>query len=163
MGTKLNPGAYDCHARALPDEPTFTLLARDPVAPDLVREWAELRHDEIGYGERPDTDIVAVQEAHVCARDMEVWRKANDGRWRTEKAPPEVNEELLTVPDLLAALRESASQHETSAEQFAYYVESHMNKSPPDKGKAISNEAQEKRCRNAAKAARAAIAKAEGA
>ncbi len=65
--------------------------------------------------------------------------------------------------DLLAALRESASQHETSAQQFAYYAKLHRDKSPPDKGKAITNEAQEKRCRIAAKSARAAIAKAEAA
>lgn len=29
MGTKNNPGAFDCYANAEPDEPMFVLLARD--------------------------------------------------------------------------------------------------------------------------------------
>jgi hypothetical protein len=40
MGTKRNPGQYDCYAKAEPDEPMFVLLARDPTAPQLVRDWA---------------------------------------------------------------------------------------------------------------------------
>lgn len=47
MGTKLNPGKFDCHAKALPDEPIFTLLARDRSAPFIIRNWAVLRHAEI--------------------------------------------------------------------------------------------------------------------
>lgn len=30
MGTKSNPTQFDCYANALPDEPMFILLARDP-------------------------------------------------------------------------------------------------------------------------------------
>lgn len=39
MGTKNNPGKFDCYDAALPDEPMFVLLARDPV----VREWVRRR------------------------------------------------------------------------------------------------------------------------
>lgn len=37
MGTKNNPGTFDCYANAAPDEPMFVLLGRDKHAPLLVR------------------------------------------------------------------------------------------------------------------------------
>ena len=37
MGTKNNPGDYDCYEMARPDEPIFTLKANDHIAPDVVR------------------------------------------------------------------------------------------------------------------------------
>jgi hypothetical protein len=40
MGTKNNPGTYDCYDKAEPDEPMFVLLARDPTASTFVRAWA---------------------------------------------------------------------------------------------------------------------------
>ena len=43
MGTKANPGSYDCYGAADDDEPLFTLRARDPLAPVLIRTWVELR------------------------------------------------------------------------------------------------------------------------
>lgn len=41
MGTKLNPGNFDCYENAKPDEPMFILLARDAGAPALVEKWAQ--------------------------------------------------------------------------------------------------------------------------
>lgn len=43
MGTKNNPGKFDCYANAHPDEPMFVLLGRDKHAPTLVWLWAALR------------------------------------------------------------------------------------------------------------------------
>lgn len=43
MGTKTNPGKFDCYAKAEPDEPVFVLLGRDPSAGPLVRLWAAIR------------------------------------------------------------------------------------------------------------------------
>lgn len=37
MGTKNNPGRYDCYANAEPDEPMFVLLGHDRHAATLVR------------------------------------------------------------------------------------------------------------------------------
>lgn len=90
MTTKLNPGKYDCYARALPDEPYFVLLARDPSAPDLVRSWGDNRRHEINRRHRPESDGAMVHEAYDCARQMEVWRAANFNRWKTEPtfSPP---------------------------------------------------------------------------
>ena len=67
MGTKNNPGEYDCYANAEPDEPMFILLARDPDAPALVRQWAKARWDR---GERQEK----IAEADACAKAMEDWR-----------------------------------------------------------------------------------------
>lgn len=68
MGTKLKPGKFDCYENAAPDEPMFVLLARDPMAPVLVRLWADLREHAVGNPSK-------VNEARDCAIDMEVWRQ----------------------------------------------------------------------------------------
>ncbi len=47
MGTKLQPSLFDAHERAEPDEPFFTLLARDPLAPFLVSIWSSLRYGDV--------------------------------------------------------------------------------------------------------------------
>ena len=46
MGTKNNPGKYDCYARAHPDEPIFTLRGKDVSAPYFVRMWAAVRQGD---------------------------------------------------------------------------------------------------------------------
>lgn len=82
MGTKNNPGKFDCYENALSDEPMFILLARDPNAPRLVERWAALREDSINHGTRPESDRAMVEEARNCALNMRTWRETNDGRWR---------------------------------------------------------------------------------
>lgn len=77
MGTKNNPGKFDCHSRAEPDEPTFTLLGRDPVAPMLIAIWAHVRELT---GEDPEK----VAEARACAKACEKWF-LNYSRQRPEK------------------------------------------------------------------------------
>jgi len=85
MGTKTNPGEYDCYKNALPDEPMFILLARDPLAPELVDEWAVRRMQEILLGTRPKSDIPMVDQAQRCATDMRLWRVRNAGAWRAKE------------------------------------------------------------------------------
>lgn len=70
MGTKNNPGNFDCYANAEADEPMFILLARDQMAPALVEQWAEWRRHN---GEDP----AKVQEAFDCAAHMRQWRAEN--------------------------------------------------------------------------------------
>jgi hypothetical protein len=67
MGTKRNPGSYDCYENAHPDEPMFVLLGRDRDAPGLVMAWADVREE---HGEDP----VKVAEARACARQMARWK-----------------------------------------------------------------------------------------
>ena len=71
MGTKNNPGKYDCYDKAGPDEPMFTLLARDKTAPVLVRIWAIMRRHEVGENEKSE-------EARKCAREMEIWKSERE-------------------------------------------------------------------------------------
>lgn len=73
MGTKNNPGKFDCYDKAEPDEPMFVLLARDSMAPRLVREWASCRIDSFS----PPTDDEKVLEARQCADDMVRWYVKN--------------------------------------------------------------------------------------
>ncbi len=71
MGTKANPGQYDCYDKAADDEPMFTLLARDPLAPILVDLWAQLRKEERGDGPK-------VVEAELCAKEMRHWKQKQE-------------------------------------------------------------------------------------
>jgi hypothetical protein len=86
MGTKDKPAPFDCYANALPDEPMFILLARDPHAPRLIEEWAIQRRRDIDMGERPKEDQAMVNEAIECADNMRNWRFQNHGKWRKPKS-----------------------------------------------------------------------------
>lgn len=96
MGTKNQPGKHDCYKNALPDEPMFTLLARDISAPDLVIQWARQREAKIQDNTAPVTDELAVNEALNCATDMKEWREKNQGAWRNSAAI-KYNERLLKI------------------------------------------------------------------
>lgn len=67
MGTKSNPGKFDCYAAAGVDEPIFVLLARDPLAPELVAQWALLRARMTGASEK-------TAEAFKVAEAMQRWK-----------------------------------------------------------------------------------------
>jgi len=73
MGTKANPETYDCYANAEPDEPIFTLRAKDAMAPHIVRSWAGARQSQIDAGIKPTSDMAQVVEARACAAAMEEW------------------------------------------------------------------------------------------
>ena len=88
MGSKNEPGEFDCYANALPDEPMFVLLARDPDFERLVKEWAVNRQRQIFCGERPDDDHALVMEAMQCAIEGATWRKQNLGKWRSPPRHP---------------------------------------------------------------------------
>lgn len=94
MGTKNNPGSFDCYEKAEPDEPMFVLLARDPRAANLARLWAALEYgnpydavlvfndlvQDALYG--PSDDVqekinAKVEEANACAEAMKDWRHQN--------------------------------------------------------------------------------------
>lgn len=73
MGTKNDPGKFDCYANAEPDEPMFVLLGRDKHAPLLVALWAGLRSID---GEDP----AKLHEALRCAEGMKEFRKLRAAR-----------------------------------------------------------------------------------
>lgn len=47
MGTKNNPGDFDCYDAAEMDEPMFILLGRDENASKLVEQWAIRRFERL--------------------------------------------------------------------------------------------------------------------
>lgn len=71
MGTKTNPGKFDCYAAAEPNEPMFILLGRDRHAAAVVRYWVSLR-----IADAPTVTATAkLLEALDCAAAMERWHK----------------------------------------------------------------------------------------
>lgn len=95
MGTKNNPGKYDCHAAADPDEPMFVLLGRDPFACILVRIWADLREDlgrPIGDEEAAATAALSdeeqekISEARKTANELEAYARRRRGNAVVDRA-----------------------------------------------------------------------------
>ena len=79
MGTKNNPGDFDCYEAAATDEPIFTLRANDPLAPGLVEIWAQqydsLKHRYSVTGTITEEQRKKIQEARQCAEAMRVWKR----------------------------------------------------------------------------------------
>ena len=74
MGTKNNPGDFDCYANAHPDEPMFVLLGRDPHGGNSVRAWAAAyKRRKKAQGQWDERAIKKHDEAIVCAEQMDVW------------------------------------------------------------------------------------------
>jgi hypothetical protein len=89
MGSRNAPGKYDCHAAAEDDEPTFTLLGRDPAASIVVRFWRAVRELE------GNTSAEKLAEADQCARDLQAWaRKVGKGE-RVDKIEGSTLGEIL--------------------------------------------------------------------
>lgn len=86
MGTKNNPDKFDCYAKAEPDEPMFTLLARDPHGANLVRIWLLLRNQKpegarqvlegmiANNPPKKEGDDEKIDAAVNCMGEMAVWR-----------------------------------------------------------------------------------------
>jgi len=90
VGTKNNPGAFDCYANAHPDEPMFVLLGRDPAAASAVVFWCALR---AALGE---TELEVLAEADQCANAMNDWACARDiQHGRDPRRLPHVTQQLF--------------------------------------------------------------------
>lgn len=76
MGTKNNPGKFDCYAKAHPDEPVFVLRGQDKLAPSLVKEWALMFCEVVlDHSHTPiHCHNEKVKEALACAKAMEEWQ-----------------------------------------------------------------------------------------
>lgn len=73
MGTKNNPGSFDCYANAGPDEPMFILLGRDKFASDTVDKWIQFKtlQYDIQYPDGwPQEKVDKLNEAKTCAQNM---------------------------------------------------------------------------------------------
>ena len=72
MGTKNNPGQFDCYANAEPDEPIFVLRASDPTAPLVLTFWRAMKLEMRERGQSNISDD-KLDEARRCSLAMEVW------------------------------------------------------------------------------------------
>lgn len=104
MGTKNNPGKFDCYDNAEPDEPMFVILARDPVASMLVRTWAHIRKV---MGEEP----AMIREAVDCADAMDHWRMEH----RPLKTRPhwviDLDDAIKAIVSAISTVRRSTQQN----------------------------------------------------
>lgn len=74
MGTKNNPGKFDCYASAEPDEPMFVLLGRDPTASLVVTVWRAIKTEMRERGASHISDE-KLEEARECSLALEKWAK----------------------------------------------------------------------------------------
>lgn len=93
MGTKNNPGEFDCYAKADGDEPVFVLRAKDASAPYLVQAWAfllqgklteaitaiESAAEDLEVQGRIGTRVEKIASALKCADAMADWAVEHDG------------------------------------------------------------------------------------
>jgi hypothetical protein len=70
-GTKTIPER--CIARSKPDEPLFTLCARDIAAPDTVRDWAR-------RAAKAGAPAAKVGQALLDAEAMERWQRKHGAK-----------------------------------------------------------------------------------
>lgn len=118
MGTKLNPGAYDCYANAAPDEPMFVLLARDKHAPTLVWLWASLR-------ELDQEDPAKVREARDCVEAMFAWQKAH-GRAAVGTGQAALAAVLELIRAANMAVRDAPNDATSDDQVRLYLAETHF-------------------------------------
>lgn len=64
-----------CLGRSHPDEPVFTIVARDRLSGDTVRMWAIAYMNLTGCG----PDHPKVTGAMAIAAQMDTWRENHDG------------------------------------------------------------------------------------
>ena len=80
MGTKDQPGKFDCYAAAADDEPLFVLKSTDISAPFVVRVWAETyRERKMRAGAWNQHAIHRYCEAMEVANEMASWHHKNLG------------------------------------------------------------------------------------
>lgn len=68
--------------KPMSQEPSFTLLARDPMFYQFVMEWAQQRENAVACGERPEADLKQVEQARKIAKAGQNWRRTTNGLWR---------------------------------------------------------------------------------
>jgi hypothetical protein len=100
MGTKNQPGSFDCYANAAPDEPMFVLLARDPSAALLVELWCTMRRNRkaLDFADSKET------EAKECAESMRRWREDHEPSAASEAQRIAIREKVIEAAGILATM-----------------------------------------------------------
>ena len=92
MGTKTDPGDYDCYAKAAEDEPIFVLRASDPLSPKLVRKWVSMSIETTKHN---DKFIKKWMEAMNVATEMEFWKHNEKSRVQAAKPSEPESDSLI--------------------------------------------------------------------
>jgi hypothetical protein len=147
MGSKNEPGDFDCYHNALPDEPMFILLARDPSSPERVEDWATERQRLIDKGFKPKSDQAMVDEAIRCAANMRRWRVVNNGAWRSPSPIPEapggreeIIEECAEIARSMKMAAAYANVYGRLSEAYGAVEVSILALKPQDGGSTVANE-----------------------
>lgn len=105
--TKAEPGPFDGMERAAPDEPVFTLRAKDVLAPDLIHTWVRQRREAIAradlHEEKRTLELIQAREAEALAWAMVDWRNGQNEVPPVEVAQPQRYSGSTMDADELAA------------------------------------------------------------
>lgn len=120
METKqsLHNRPHACFNRALPDEPMFILLGRDPDAPAAIVQWARERELRINReGREPTKDeLDQIMASADDAKAFIQWRAENEGKWRDAKATPfeHPSEQASSLAGRVLSMGEPESEEEAA-------------------------------------------------
>lgn len=130
ISTKEHPSPFDGMEKAAPDEPVFTLIARDPDAPDTVRHWAYIRRKRIssdiidlGSAEVPEdllNDLRRCLEAEDIAEEMDAWSKGGHAEELVARAVPYNG--LQTISDRDVAIAQLKEKISSAMKEADYHV-----------------------------------------
>jgi hypothetical protein len=95
MGTKNNPGPYDCYAHAEPDEPIFVLRGKDPAAHIVVAFWAALSKQLHNQTQEK------MMEAAKIAAEMRLWAESKGKKELVDTARALVEDDVATMDNIL--------------------------------------------------------------
>ena len=102
MGTKNNPGQYDCYQKAAPDEPIFTMRAKDVSAPYFVEMWTYVRQGDFASARGVLESLFADPAVAALIGDCDKFNEALDVAeamrdWRREGVEKEKAAHPLVV------------------------------------------------------------------
>ena len=82
--TKAHPGPFDAFDKAEPDELIFTLLERDPVAPETILHWVDLTRrwarENLKDEDKLKAKLIQCTEAEFIAYRMRDRQQGKEGR-----------------------------------------------------------------------------------
>jgi hypothetical protein len=93
VGTKNQPGKFDCYSKLEPDEPHFVLMGRDSVGWITVLFWCLMRK-AADFETSTIRDAEKLGEAQQCALAMRRWAIEHGKRDEIDRAlkrlPPSI-------------------------------------------------------------------------
>jgi hypothetical protein len=129
VSTKTTPSPFDGLAKAEPDEPIFTLVGRDPDAPEAITHWVDTRRRRLLTGDPVDPavlrlELVQLTEAEMVAFEFKRWRlgHADEDTKSTKRASYNAIERTTEQLDALAKA-ETLSVIDRHLREAAYHAQ----------------------------------------